>query len=69
MMCRRHNSALVVSFWVTLVQFEHPFYDQNNNQYPSWAKTRPHNCFVQEGRNKNTFGHSVYKCTTKILPQ
>ena len=64
MMCKRYNSALVASFWVRSFPFESHFYDPNNNQYPSWAKTRPQKYFVLEGCRKDTFGHDGYKCTT-----
>ena len=41
MMRKRHYSALVASLWWRSFPFESHFYDLNNNQYPSWAKTRP----------------------------
>ena len=72
MMSKRHNSALVAIFWVWFFPFEShfkPFYDPNNNQYPSWAKTRLHKYFALRGCKKDTFGHDLYKCTTNVLPK
>ena len=59
----------MVRFWLRLVQSESFFYDQSNYQYTTWARTRSYSYFELKGWKKDMFGHSVYKCTTKVSPK